>query len=64
MIKTCIYKITYIYHSPTSRFLKHIEEQVEAPSNISYSEMERLCIENIPGFYYLKCFEVYRRKFV
>ena len=55
MEKTALYEIDYEYHSKSSfAFDKmHATEIVEAPENISFKELDKLCFGKIPGFWNL-----------
>lgn len=65
MAKTAFYRIDFQHHSSTSLAFDemHATEIVEAPENISYSELSELCRNNIPGFWHLNNFKkTYVRK--
>ena len=65
MAKTTFYQIDFMRHSSMSFAFDetHVIEIVEAPENISYSELSELCRKNIPGFWHLNNFNMtYVRK--
>ena len=58
MKKTALYMIDYEYHGRSSFVFNqmHATDIVEAPENISFKELDKLCFGKIPGFWNLNSY--------